>query len=733
MPVSGRLVNVVVALVISVGLVAGAGYIYMQRLADQAGTAASMEMTGAVRAGERIAAEWGAEVGRVRNQPDANFDSLKTYIPRLAAQREAILSARERMGELPSEIRNGIRSYLSRLRAKQEVIERFKTDYAVVRNSQDFLLNDPEGGKALLASAREGGRTPVEDATRLMFEELEQFLRTPDRGWNMRTDHTLDALVEVSDGTPDAEKVKEIAAHVEVLLERYELAEDRFEEAISNRKIRNAAATLLSRIDSHDQARRISAGYLGYALYAVAGIAILYWLSLVMRFFRGRRAVEVPEAPGRAAAREAVAMPEAEVADADPLGFLKEIPAAPAMPAAPISAAPVEPVMPAAPVSAAPVEPAMPAAPISAAPVEPAMPAAPISAAPVEPAMPAAPVSAAPVEPAMPAAPVSAAPVEPAMPVAPVSAAPVASAPAAEVGTAGTVFEPAVAPGIGPEAAPAPVVAAPSVAGTVAGGGTPAADTVIEAIAPAGPPAPTIREGGAGLTTQAMVEAVFGKLSEVAAELDRAAEAGEALRSPEAGERPEEAVAALLGRVAGARWSARRLAAEARGALEGEEAEPDWQRIDLRDTLTSLLDTLDAAHRERITAVLLPGAVARVDRQAFEAAMDRVLGHALDAAARHPGDAGHVELTLTTHEGRHCISCVEHGPGTPAPGAGGASSWSDTLDLDVARRLVTAQGGEFEAVTWPPYGSRIRISIHPADVETFVSPGARGAGAVAAT
>ena len=716
MPVSGRLVNVVVALVISVGLVAGAGYIYMQRLADQAGTAASMEMTGAVRAGERIAAEWGAEVGRVRNQPDANFDSLKTYIPRLAAQREAILSARERMGELPSEIRNGIRSYLSRLRAKQEVIERFKTDYAVVRNSQDFLLNDPEGGKALLASAREGGRTPVEDATRLMFEELEQFLRTPDRGWNMRTDHTLDALVEVSDGTPDAEKVKEIAAHVEVLLERYELAEDRFEEAISNRKIRNAAATLLSRIDSHDQARRISAGYLGYALYAVAGIAILYWLSLVMRFFRRRRAVEVPEAPGRAAAREAVAVPEAEVADADPLGFLKEIPAAPAMPAAPISATPTAPAMPAAPVSAAPVEPAMPAAPVSAAPVEPAMPAAPVSAAPVEPAM----------------------PVAPAMPAASPSVARAASAPAAEIGAAGTVFEPAVAPGIGPEAAPAPaapapVVAAPPVAGTVAGGGTPAADAVIEAIAPAGPPAPTIREGGAGLTTQAMVEAVFGKLSEVAAELDRAAEAGEALRSPEAGERPEEAVAALLGRVAGARWSARRLAAEARGALEGEEAEPDWQRIDLRDTLTSLLDALDAAHRERITAVLLPGAVARVDRQAFEAAMDRVLGHALEAAARHPGDAGHVELTLTTHGGRHCISCVEHGPGTPAPGAGGASSWSDTLDLDVARRLVTAQGGEFEAVTWPPYGSRIRISIHPADVETFVSPGARGAGAVAAT
>ena len=679
---SRRLVNAVVALVISACLVAGAGYVYLQRLADQAGIAAGMEMIEAIRASERIAAEWGAEVGRVKNQPDADFDSLKGYIPRLAAQREAILAARERMGEMPSEIRNGIRGYLSRLRAKQELIERFKTDYAVVRNSQDFLLNDPEGGKALLTSAREGGRTAVEDATRLMFEELEQFLMTPDRSWNMRTDHTLDALVGVSDGTPEAEKVKEIAAHVEVLLDRYGLAEDRFEEAISNRKIRNAAAALLSRIDTHDQTRRISVRYLGYAFYAVTGITLIYWLSLIGRFFRGRREAEVSEAPGTAAAREAVAVPEAEPdpAYADLLGLPEGgVPAAEAVQAAPVSVAPVAPAMPVAPVSVAPLEP--------------------------EPAMPA--MSASP-------------PAVSAPPMMSTSVARAAPAPAAEIGAAGAGFEPAVAPGIEPAAA-----------GTVADEGTPVADTGVEAIAPAGP-AP-IREGGVGLTTQAMVEAVFEKLSEVAAELDRAAEAGEAFRSPEAGERTEEALAALLGRLAGARWGARRLAAQARGVLEGEEAEPDWQRIDLRDTLTSLLDALDATHRGRITAVLLPGAVAEVDRQAFEAAMDRVLGHTLEAAARHPGGAGHVELTLTTHAGRHCISCVEHGPGPPAPTAGGASSWSDTLDLDVARRLVTAQGGEFEAVTWPPYGSRIRISVHPAGAEASHPRGRRGAGAAVAT
>ena len=257
---------------------------------------------------------------------------------------------------------------------------------------------------------------------------------------------------------------------------------------------------------------------------------------------------------------------------------------------------------------------------------------------------------------------------------------------------------------------------APARAGTEeAGIGLEPAAPVAQTPAPA--PAP-IREGGFGLATHAMVEAVFGRLAEVATELDRAAEAGEVLRSPEA-ERPEQALAALLGRLAGARWSTHRLAAQARDMLEGEVAEPDLRRTDLRDALTWLLDALDETHRERITAVLLPGTVADIDRRAFEAAMERVLIHALEAAARHPGGTGYVELTLTTHEGRHCISCVDYGPGpltgVAAP-AGDAppSPPYDTLNLDIARRLVIAQGGEFEATTYPPYGSRIRILLHPA-------------------
>ena len=675
-----RLVNFVIALVISAGLIAGAGIAYRQLVEEQAIAAASLQAIEAVRASERLAAEWGAEVGRVRNQPDADFDSLKGYIPRLAAEREAIVAAWNRMGELPSDVRNGIRRYTANLRAKQELIERFKTDYAVVRNSQDFLLNDPEGGEALLRSAREGGRTAVEEGTLLMLAELRQFIRTPSLSWNMRAEHALGALMEASDDTPEAVKAQEIAAHVEVLLQRYALAEDRFAEAVSNQKIRDAAAVLSARLDSLHGERQISIQYLTYALIAAAGLLLVYWTYLVVRFFQGRRR-RGAEAPVPEPIPEAVA--EADAVQPHPAEETPAVAEAAAERAYDdmLRDAPL--------VAPAPV-PAEPVAGTDAIRPHPAAEAPAVAEAEAGRAyddmLPDAPLVA--------PAPVAAGPVAGADAMRPHPAAEMPAAAEAEAGRAyGDTLRDA------PPVAPAPVVAAEVPAG-------PAPE----------PSAPSVREGGIGLTTQAMAEAVFGKLAEVAAELDRAIEAGEAFRTPGTGERSEEALAALLGRLAGARWNARRLAAQACGVLdEGGEARPDWQRVDLRDALASLLDTLDATRRGRITAVLLPGAEADVDRQAFQAAMERVLNHALEAAARHPEDTGHVELTLTTHEGRHCISCIDHGPGPSAsgPAAGGAPSWSDTLDLDVARRLVTAQGGEFEAATYPPFGSRIRIWIPP--------------------
>ena len=693
--------NLLVALGISAVLVAGAGITYRQILKDRESTAAAVQVVEAIRESENISAEWGTEVGRVKNRPYADFDSLKDFIPKITAQRDTIITSRDRMGELPNDIRNEIRAYLSRLRTKQEVVERFKTDFAVVRNSQDFLLNDPEGVKALLDSAREGGRVTVEDAARVMLDEMGQFLRTPNQAWRRRTRRSLETLVEVSDGTPEMVKVEELARHVEVLLDRYEDAEERFEEAISNREISSVATSLTARLEGRQQEGRIYADYLNYALYIIAGCAILYWASLGMRLFRGhRREAEVPaEAAAPASAggmeqgtpqdrvrrgagrpRQAQGGTTAE-ADAGWTGhrveFREDAEREDILVLELIEDTDAEAIDPVRrPEAGAPAERERTPAAI------------------------------------------------------PAGACTRRGGSDGGVRSSGPRTDargrsPSVRLGEGPAGGGPALAESGDRMDRVKLPPPPAeADIGIEAAAAVGPaPEPLVsstpyvpaREGRSDLTAYTMVKAIAGKLAEVAGELDQAAEAGETLRLPGA-ECPEQALGALLGRLAGARWNAHRLAAQAQRMFK-EEIDPCCQRTDLRDALTWLLDMLDETQRKQITAVLLPGAVADIDRHAFEAAMDRILSHALEAVTRHPGGAGHVELTLTTHEDRHCISCIDHGPGPPlvtTAAARDAPHRRDTLDLDIARRLITAQGGEFEATTYPPYGSRIRVRLHPA-------------------
>ena len=579
-----RFVDTLVAVLISAALVVGALGVRNQMSGEEGEIVAYTQAIDAIRTSEQLAAQWSAEVGRVKNQPDADFDALKDFIPKLVDERDRLLAAQDRMGDLPNEVKNRVRSYLSRLEAKQGRIERFKTDHAVVRNSQDFLLSDPEGARALLGSAREGGRVAVEAAATLMLDELRQFIRTPTNAWRNRTGAALETLAATGAGTPDAAKIAEISRHVGVLLERWKLAEDRFEEAISNENVSASADALVARLDADRSASRIYVTYLGYAFYAVVGLALVYWTYLAMRLLRlPRRLRREAEAPGQARAAQATRREARTKVEEEYDSGEREAAAA----AARVSAR--QPFIERIRAAPAPAE------------------------------------------------------------------------------------APAVAQAL-PADARLPAEAADTVRGVAQRAAPPASfEPPPEPPASIGqPPEPPVRDTGGGLTTYVLIQAVAGKLAEIATELDQANEAGDALRGPQAGN-PEQALAALLGRLAGARWSAHRLAAQAREMLGGEEARPRRHRTDLHDVLTGFLDALDPVHRERITATLIPGAFAAVDPLAFETAMDRVLGHALEAAACHPGGAGHVELTLTTYEGRHCISCIDHGPGMG--GGAGMPAW----------------------------------------------------------
>ena len=109
-------------------VLAGAGGVE-QRYRDAASLARQIQ---------QISSQWSVEIARVRSDPLADFDSLAAFIPRMARLKKGLGDARGIPG-MPERLASDIRAYLSALDAKEERVERFKTGYAVVRNSARYL------------------------------------------------------------------------------------------------------------------------------------------------------------------------------------------------------------------------------------------------------------------------------------------------------------------------------------------------------------------------------------------------------------------------------------------------------------------------------------------------------------------------------------------------------------------------------------------------------------------
>ena len=123
----------ILGIIVSVLLLAAAGVLYT--MAGSNGGQQYRTSIDLVRQIQQLSSSWSIEIARVRSDPVADIDSLAAFIPRMARLKESLSDAARRIPGLPDRLANDIRGYLSAIDAKEERIERFKTGYAVVRNS----------------------------------------------------------------------------------------------------------------------------------------------------------------------------------------------------------------------------------------------------------------------------------------------------------------------------------------------------------------------------------------------------------------------------------------------------------------------------------------------------------------------------------------------------------------------------------------------------------------------
>ena len=280
--------------IVSALLLAAAGVLYT--MAGSGGGQQYRASVDLVRRIEQLSSHWSVEVARVRADPLADFDSLASFIPRMARLKEDLSDAVRSIPALPERLASDVQAYLSTVDAKEERIERFKTGYAVVRNSRRFL---PLAAANVSRQAEEIGDAALARGISTLIQEVNLYLSAPtdDGADRLVADMTKLREASVAYPPPLANALANLLAHAEVLLTRHAPTETLFQEATSN-DITDLADRLVGNLDFEVARHENAAANYERGILAVIGVLALFWIVLaVQQRARGGTDAAAPEAP----------------------------------------------------------------------------------------------------------------------------------------------------------------------------------------------------------------------------------------------------------------------------------------------------------------------------------------------------------------------------------------------------------------------------------------------------
>ena len=303
----------ILGILVSVLLLAAAGALY-----TMAGSSSGQSYRASIdlaRQIQQLSSGWSIEIARVRSDPLADFDSLAAFIPRMARLKEGLSDAARRIPDLPDRLASDVRGYLSAIDAKEERIERFKTGYAVVRNSSRYL---PLAATNVTRQAQEIDDAPLARSISMLTQDMNLYLATPTDTGKERLTADMEKLREDSVAYPPplANALANMLAHAEVLLARQAPTDLLFQEATSN-EITDLADRLAGNLEFELARQDALATNYERGVLAVIGVLALFWILLaVQQRVRGGTAAAAPGASGEALAGAAS---EAAIGDYEPL------------------------------------------------------------------------------------------------------------------------------------------------------------------------------------------------------------------------------------------------------------------------------------------------------------------------------------------------------------------------------------------------------------------------------
>ena len=306
-----------VGIVVSVLLLGAAGVLYVRASGGAEGQ--YREAIGLVREIQQLSSQWSVEVARVRSDPLADFDALSGFIPRMGRLKEELRERTREIGGLPERVVSDLNVYLSALDAKEERVERFKTGYAVVRNSTRYL---PLAAANVTRQAQEAGEEALAHSVAVLVQDMNQYLSNPTQSTGTRLGEELERLREASVSYPPAlaNGVANLVSHAGVLLDRQGPTEELFAGATAG-DIAALTERVVRAFEFELDRQAAQSAWYERALLGVIVALALFWVALaVQQLMRGdaepRRAAPAssagaPDALDDAAAADALADDEA--------------------------------------------------------------------------------------------------------------------------------------------------------------------------------------------------------------------------------------------------------------------------------------------------------------------------------------------------------------------------------------------------------------------------------------
>ena len=259
-----------------------------------------------VREIQQLAADWSIETARVRSDPLADFDSLAAFIPRMDDLKQVLLATIRGIPDIPSRLANDVSAYVNAVEAREERIERFKTGYAIIRNSARYL---PLAASNIVQSPNVDAELSREVSA--LTNDINGYLTAPSDAVKGRLTVALERLGDRAGGMepPLPDHVANFIAHADVLLAQQAPTGELFSQATSS-EISDLSAQLVEDLGFELTRRnQLSSAYVNGMLGA-AGVLLLVWIVA------GAVRLRSASAPAAGAAAETRAADEAADRDA---------------------------------------------------------------------------------------------------------------------------------------------------------------------------------------------------------------------------------------------------------------------------------------------------------------------------------------------------------------------------------------------------------------------------------